>query len=44
VAGAGRRGARGDPSIGARGEGERWSSADAGEVHCAGVNVAQRRR
>jgi hypothetical protein len=24
--------------------GERWSSAGAGEVHSAGINVAQRRR
>jgi hypothetical protein len=24
--------------------GERWSSADAGEVHNAGINAAQRRR
>jgi hypothetical protein len=43
VVGARRRGARGDHFIGARG-GERWSSADAGEVHSAGVNAAQRRR
>jgi hypothetical protein len=25
-------------------EGERWSSAGAGEVHSAGINAAQRRR
>jgi hypothetical protein len=44
VAGAGRRGARGTPLLAARGEGERWSSGDASEVHNAGVNAAQRRR
>jgi hypothetical protein len=32
------------PFIGTRGEGERQSSAGAGEVHSAGINVAQRRR
>jgi hypothetical protein len=36
-AGAGQGSARGDPFIGARGEGERRSSADAGEAHSAVV-------
>jgi hypothetical protein len=37
-------GARGEPFIGGRGPGGRWSLADAGEPYSAGINAAQHRR
>jgi hypothetical protein len=42
--GAGQRGARGDPFIGARGEGSGGARRTSVRSHSAGVNAAQRRR
>jgi hypothetical protein len=43
-AGAGQRGARGDPFIGARGEGSGGAMRTPVRLHIAGVNATQRRR